>query len=397
MIQSLNTTQFTTQPTPGFGMPQAQTAPGMPQMFSPLWLTLMQSLGGNQTLGQGWNGFASGGDGQIRVAVIDDFVDEENGFNHGNNINSIIRAGGTITAGASSGANPGIETVLFNIDQPGGQDRNGNILQALNQIGMRAAQGEQFDAVNISQQDFERSGQTDAVAQAIRQLQDAFGIPVVVAAGNAGADERNLLADNAAFRVENSDFGSEGRAETSGIGNIRSEGEFTSQATANVTARVAQLREMGLSLPEIQATLAQEAAQEGGSLDGRPSNQITPEQQQAGAPADAGSYTVRRGDTVSALAKRAGISLQEFQRLNPQVKDLDLIIVGEKLNLPGGGGAAPSGSAPAPTPAPTATAPAPTPSLSAPVPFVDFEPGLGLPQSNPSPQPSPSQVPSNIF
>lgn len=222
-------------------------------VFSPENLQFLTQLTtASQRLAQGWQNF---GDGQVRVAVIDDFVAEGNGFNHGQNIDQIVRNG-----------NPNIQTVGFNIDQPGG-DRNLNILRSLVEIGQRAANGEQFDAINLSQQDFDPSGSTAAINEAIRILQERFNIPVVVAAGNAGADEQNELARNADFVVENSELGSETRAQTSGLGNVRSEGEFTSQATANVTAQVAQLHEQGLSNEQIQVTLANDSAAQGGSLD----------------------------------------------------------------------------------------------------------------------------------
>ncbi|MGE0495641.1 MAG: LysM peptidoglycan-binding domain-containing protein [Vulcanimicrobiota bacterium] len=306
---------FPSQPTPGAVAPAAESE--LPQD----WLNwLASALSGSQSLGSAWAGFGGAPDGQVRVAVIDDWTPEENGFNHGANIDGIIRAGGQ-----------GIETIQFDLNDPAG--RNVGIENALDQIASRAAQGEQFDAVNISQQDFVRTGQTEQLAQTIEALQDVFGIPVVVAAGNGGANANNLLAETAAFRVENSDFGSEQRAATSGTGNIRSEGEFTSQATANVTSRVAQLRESGLSIEGIRTQLAATARQEGGSLDRGPA--APPAAQPGGAPEGWGGYTVRKGDTLSKLAQRyGGISLEEFQKYNPEVKDVNKIFVGQEITLP---------------------------------------------------------------
>ena len=63
-------------------------------------------------------------------------------------------------------------------------------------------------------------------------------------------------------------------------------------------------------------------------------------------------YIVSRGDTVSALISRHfgdygtqsyQNGLRIFQRLNPQVKDLDLIFAGQKIMLPSHGGTGPSG------------------------------------------------------
>lgn len=210
----------------------------------------------------------TGSDESIQVAVIDDFVAEGNGFNHGQNIDEIITAGGAIRNGNVSQEAPNIETVRFNIDHTNGTGgRTQNIADSLNAVIDQASNGVEFDAVNISQQDFVASQDTAEVTRAIQELQSAFGIPVVVAAGNQGAGARNQLAPAAAFQVANSDFGSEFRADMSGLGNVLSEGEFTSQATANVTARVAQLHAQGLTIPEIQAAIYQESLAEGGALD----------------------------------------------------------------------------------------------------------------------------------
>lgn len=45
------------------------------------------------------------------------------------------------------------------------------------------------------------------------------------------------------------------------------------------------------------------------------------------------AYTVKSGDTMGELAEEYNISLHELSRLNPQVKDIDLIIVGEVLEV----------------------------------------------------------------
>jgi LysM repeat protein len=61
-----------------------------------------------------------------------------------------------------------------------------------------------------------------------------------------------------------------------------------------------------------------------------------------------GNYTVRSGDTMSGIAARYGMSLSSFEAANPQVHNPNLIYVGERLNVPGGGGSG-SVSGPAPT------------------------------------------------
>ena len=47
------------------------------------------------------------------------------------------------------------------------------------------------------------------------------------------------------------------------------------------------------------------------------------------------SVTVRRGDSMSAIAQRHGVSLQDLIAANPQVRDPNQIRVGQELRLPG--------------------------------------------------------------
>lgn len=225
--------------------------------------SLANQMVASQQLNTGWQGQR---DGAVRVAVIDDFTTDRNGFNHGNEIDGIIRSGGAGTSGSVQDGS-GVDTVRFNINNGGSRTRN--IANSLDQIAQLAAQGQHFDAVNISQQDFANDADTAAVREKIDLLQRQFGIPVVVAAGNNGQGVRNALAGSAAFVVENSVGGSNARANGSGAGNVRSEGRFTSQAAANVSARVAQLSEMGFSFAQIQQFLQSESFMEGGSLDAR--------------------------------------------------------------------------------------------------------------------------------
>lgn len=47
------------------------------------------------------------------------------------------------------------------------------------------------------------------------------------------------------------------------------------------------------------------------------------------------SYQVKSGDTMSAIAARNHLSLSALAKANPQVKNINLIYVGQKLNVPG--------------------------------------------------------------
>lgn len=69
-----------------------------------------------------------------------------------------------------------------------------------------------------------------------------------------------------------------------------------------------------------------------------------------------GGYTVLKGDTMWGIAKAHGISLQQLEAMNPQIKDPSLILPGQQVNL---GGAAtgpiespPAGSGQPPVPLP---------------------------------------------
>lgn len=46
-------------------------------------------------------------------------------------------------------------------------------------------------------------------------------------------------------------------------------------------------------------------------------------------------YTVKKGDTLSAIAKKYGIPLQDLIKANPQIKNPNLIKVGQVINIPG--------------------------------------------------------------
>ena len=45
-------------------------------------------------------------------------------------------------------------------------------------------------------------------------------------------------------------------------------------------------------------------------------------------------YTVKSGDTMSKIAKKFGLTIQELQAANPQVKNVDKIQIGDQLTIP---------------------------------------------------------------
>jgi spore coat assembly protein SafA len=47
---------------------------------------------------------------------------------------------------------------------------------------------------------------------------------------------------------------------------------------------------------------------------------------------------VQQGDTLSSIAKKSGVSVQDLIAANPQIANPDLIQAGMKINIPGGGG-----------------------------------------------------------
>jgi LysM repeat protein len=47
-------------------------------------------------------------------------------------------------------------------------------------------------------------------------------------------------------------------------------------------------------------------------------------------------YTVQRGDTLKGIAARLGISLDKLVKANPQVVNINLIFIGQRLNVPAG-------------------------------------------------------------
>lgn len=50
------------------------------------------------------------------------------------------------------------------------------------------------------------------------------------------------------------------------------------------------------------------------------------------------SYTIQRGDTLSAIARQHGVSLSELLAANPQVRNPNVIYPGDRLDIPSGNG-----------------------------------------------------------
>ncbi|MFY9223123.1 MAG: TIGR02594 family protein [Blastocatellia bacterium] len=50
------------------------------------------------------------------------------------------------------------------------------------------------------------------------------------------------------------------------------------------------------------------------------------------------TYTVKKGDTLSEIAKDAGVSLSSVIKSNPQIKNPNLIYPGQQINMPSAGG-----------------------------------------------------------
>jgi len=173
-----------------------------------------------------------------RVAVIDNFEDDGTGFNHGAEMDNTIAAGGAVG------------TLDINM-----ANMNGSVEQridaALKDVLARKQAGEDIDVVNLSQFVGNRSATTESIRQTMDQL-GALGVPVVVAAGNFGPNERNVLGDSAnAIVVENVVNGAV--SNQSGQGNAQFNGRTTSFATAGLSSQIAQRLAQGQSLAQIMA------------------------------------------------------------------------------------------------------------------------------------------------
>jgi LysM repeat protein len=101
-----------------------------------------------------------------------------------------------------------------------------------------------------------------------------------------------------------------------------------------------------------------------------------------------GRYTIKSGDTLSAIAASYGVTLEDLVAANPGIDPTGLR-AGDTIKLPDTTGAAPTARPPSPTAAPsTATAPTAAPPTSAPATEAP------LPTDTPAPQPPPADTPA---
>jgi len=70
-----------------------------------------------------------------------------------------------------------------------------------------------------------------------------------------------------------------------------------------------------------------------------------------------GSYTVQPGDSLSGIASANGTTVQALLEANPQIRNPDLIVVGDRIQLPGGNGGGTGGDGAGPVEGPDPTSP----------------------------------------
>lgn len=263
------------------------------------------------------------------VFVVDNFTPDNTGFNHGQEIvNTII----------NGGSRPELQghVNVQAIDTGGSLS---NIQQALQQILTGVQNGERVNAVNLSLVDFTPDEFTEPIQQLITQL-SGEGVPVLVAAGNDGIDNKNLLAGDGAIIVQSTTNGEVNA--NSGPGTVQSEGSTTSFATANLTPTIAANNQVKLE-----------------QANGIEPTPVTPENATTTAPTTTPAatgetttttapvtQTVKSGDNLSKIAAQHGISWQQLYEAN---KDLigdnpNLIFPGQELVIPGADSPASTGS-----------------------------------------------------
>jgi spore coat assembly protein SafA len=82
---------------------------------------------------------------------------------------------------------------------------------------------------------------------------------------------------------------------------------------------------------------SEEAALFGSSAPGGTSTPSHPAPPSTPSPSGGGDYTVRSGDTLSAIAAHHGVSLTALEAANPQIRNPNLIYAGQTVHIPGGG------------------------------------------------------------
>ncbi len=199
-------------------------------------------------------------DGVVKVALIDAFDGNEHpdssyydsGRSHGGDMEDVL-------------ADQGVEFDRFEVTtEEGGSTSIGQLADQLDNVIAALEEGTDYDAVNLSWGAHLVEGEdVTRLQESIQYIQDEWGIPVSVAAGNE-TWMMNSLAETSLFEVENTYYGSDSVAPNSADGNIRAEGNWTSDATALLSARAAILEEGGFSNNELQEFLELQASYEGG-------------------------------------------------------------------------------------------------------------------------------------
>ena len=65
----------------------------------------------------------------------------------------------------------------------------------------------------------------------------------------------------------------------------------------------------------------------------------------SGASSEPGKYTVMQGDTLTSIAAKLGITLSALEAANPSIRDVNSIVAGQVLNTPAAAGATPAQAA----------------------------------------------------
>lgn len=106
---------------------------------------------------------------------------------------------------------------------------------------------------------------------------------------------------------------------------------------------------------------------------------LLPAAQGNGSSVCASSYTVRKGDTLSQLAKSCSLALEDLLAANPQINNADLIYEGQVINIPRVAAPALAG-----VPSPTAAQAV----VAAPLPTATAEVALAVPPAAVGPSPT---------